>query len=73
MQYFKIYLAGGDNAPITLPQEEPITAYDFYQYLMRERTGADGITVVDAGLCFNSKAIIGLEKVHGIQYDTPNI
>lgn len=73
MQYFKIYLAGGDNTPITLPQEEPITAYDFYQYLMRERTGADGITVVDDGLCIHSKAIIAVEKVNGIHYDTSNI
>ena len=73
MQHFKIYLAGGDNVPVTLPQEEPIAAYDFYQYLVRERTGADGITVIDAGLCVHSKAIIGVEKVESIQYDIPNI
>ena len=63
MQRFRLILAGGVAAEAHLPQEQPVSAQDFWAYLKGSRTNEDGLTVVDDALCFDARALIGVERI----------
>ena len=72
MQHFRCYLAGGTTVDAHLPQEAPITADDFYRYLLaerfRKRLDTEPVTipsriVVDDNLSFDARALVAVEKV----------
>lgn len=62
VQWFKLYLAGGLTIDVALPQEELVSADDFFRYLKSERT-TDGHIVVDDSVSLDARALIGVEKV----------
>lgn len=61
MQSFQILLAGGIVIPITIPQQEPVTASDIKQ-LIKDRAVDGWSTPVDE-VTFDLRALIGVQKL----------
>lgn len=61
-QSFKLVMAGGQHAVVTLAQGAPITARQYWDYLKESRT-KDNIIDIDEGLSVDVRVLIAVEKV----------